>query len=101
MEHVGRAGRKPSAFRWGFSVTTFGDDFRWWITKKLPSSGELIHWLVVYAPGCPCQMGVGWDFVLSIRTNVVDSTTVAEVFRDAYKIPAWLLRFPFQTELVS
>ena len=55
--------RKASAFRWRFAVTIFGDDFRWWIMKRLSFSGELGRWLVVYAQGCPCQMGVvDWGF---------------------------------------
>ena len=70
-----------------FSVTMFGDDFRWWIwwiTKRVPFSGELGRRLLVYAQGCPCQMGVvDWEFDRHPHMFLI--TTVVEVFPGTFE----------------
>ena len=64
----------------------FGDDFRWWITRRLQFSGKLGRLLSVYAQGYPCQMGVV-DSEFDRHHHVLLLTIVVEVFQAAYEIP--------------
>ena len=88
-----------------FSVTMFGDDVLWRFSvmnhEKSPILWRARSLTSCLFAGCPCQMGVvDWKF--DRHPYMLLITSVAEVFRDMYKIRAWVfIRFRFQTELVS